>query len=144
MLPFKKLHQLVLLFVIIALSGCLGDEASNPVASGSELYGTWQLVKLNVNGMIYGGSIIPDWIMTFNDDGTGTADVDDYMIPYPISGPFDWSVNGNILTILNETDETFEMEYTITESYCITTLLYDYNSDGAVDTIILTFEKQEV
>ncbi|MCF7809471.1 lipocalin family protein [bacterium] len=137
-----KLLPVVLLSLVL-ISGCLTDDESDP-APGSELHGTWQLVELNVNGMIYGGSLIPEWIMTFNDDGTGNADIDNYMIPYPSSGPFNWSVNGNILKISNENNETIEMEYSVTGNCCITTLLYDYNSDGNEDTIILTFEKQQV
>ena len=82
--------------------------------------------------------------MTFNDDGTGFADVDDSITPYPLSGPFNWSVEGAELTILNEIDESITVDYSITDNVCVIMMLFDYDNNGAEDNIILKFEKREV
>ncbi|NQU05939.1 MAG: lipocalin family protein, partial [Calditrichaeota bacterium] len=124
-----KLMLTILLMSSIALIGCLEDDSPTGTTDDDKLVGTWEMTAMTINGEAE--DIGEGFLLIFRADGTGTSSFEGRG-----SGPFEWSTNGDSLTIVADGDTE-----TLTFSVTSTTLIIEVEDEG--DLYVQTFTKHE-
>lgn len=119
----RRLKLLAIIFLISSVSfiGCEED----PTGPGDDkLVGTWESTAHTINGVAQ--DVEEGFTITFKADGTGT-------VPGEIE-QFEWSIEGNQLTIIDE--DTTTVTFTVTS----TTLIFEFEEEDGLH--VLTFTKR--
>ncbi|MCF7809897.1 hypothetical protein K9N50_02795 [bacterium] len=125
----RKLTNLLLIALLMSgltFVGCSDDDDSNPTSyTEDDIVGTWKMTAMKLNGTDIDMTYVPEYLFTFNDDGTGTQSI------MGIEGPITWTLEDDNKVIVLDT-----IEFIVSGNKMTWTEVVDE------DTTIRTFTKQ--